>query len=104
MGRCTPVHTQRFVAGGDSFTVAGAPLARHAALADAGFAFAVARNATVSASYHGLFGGGAKDQGARLGLAGLKNRHCQPIDDKCDFGHTFRLTVRRRPPRLPARL
>lgn len=67
-GDVRPYDTQRFVAGGDSFTVAGAPLARHAALADAGVSFAVARNTTVSASYHGLFGGGAKDQGARMAL------------------------------------
>ncbi|UPG89524.1 autotransporter domain-containing protein [Luteibacter aegosomaticola] len=67
-GDVRPYDTQRFTTGGDSFTVAGAPLARHAGLADAGVTFAVARNTTVSASYHGLFGGGAKDQGARMAL------------------------------------
>lgn len=67
-GDVRPTSTQRFVTGGDSFTVVGAPVARHAGLADAGFTFAIARNTTVDASYHGLFGGGAKDQGARLGL------------------------------------
>jgi len=67
-GDVRPYDTQRFAVGGDAFTVAGAPLARHAGLADAGFTFAVARNTTVSASYHGLFGGGAKDQGARMAL------------------------------------
>lgn len=67
-GDVRPTSTQRFVTGGDSFTVVGAPVARHAALADAGLTFAIARNMTVDASYHGLFGGGAKDQGARLGL------------------------------------
>jgi autotransporter-associated beta strand protein len=67
-GDVRPTSTQRFVTGGDSFTVSGAPVARHAGLADAGLTFAVARNTTVDASYHGLFGGGAKDQGARLGV------------------------------------
>jgi uncharacterized protein with beta-barrel porin domain len=43
-------------------------VARHVGLADAGLTFAIARNTTVDASYHGLFGGGAKDQGARLSL------------------------------------
>lgn len=67
-GDVRPSNTQQFVTGGDSFTVVGAPVARHAGLADAGVTFAIARNTTVDASYHGLFGGGAKDQGARLGL------------------------------------
>jgi autotransporter-associated beta strand protein len=67
-GDVRPGNTQQFATGGDSFTVVGAPVARHAGLADAGLTFAIARNTTVDASYHGLFGGGAKDQGARLSL------------------------------------
>lgn len=67
-GDVRPTSSQRFVTGGDSFTVVGAPVARRAGLVDAGLTFAIARNTTVDASYHGLFGSGAKDQGARLGL------------------------------------
>lgn len=67
-GEVRPTDTQRFVSGGDSFTVAGVPVARNAGLVDTGMTFAIAKNTTVDASYHGLFGGNAKDQGARLGL------------------------------------
>ncbi|MGB5938024.1 MAG: autotransporter domain-containing protein, partial [Rhodanobacter sp.] len=58
----------RFVAGGDSFVIAGVPLSHHALLANLGIDFQVARNVTVDASYLGQFASGYRDQGARMGL------------------------------------
>ncbi|MFY0477189.1 autotransporter family protein [Achromobacter marplatensis] len=51
---------------GDSFSVAGAPIARDAALLDVGLNAAVGRNATLGLAYSGQFGGGNRDHGAAL--------------------------------------
>jgi outer membrane autotransporter protein len=67
-GDVTPVSSMRFASGSDSFDIAGTPVARHAAVVDAGLSFAVARNVSVDASYIGRFGSDAKDQGARMSL------------------------------------
>lgn len=67
-GDVTPVSSMRFASGSDSFDIAGTPVARHAAVVDAGLSFALARNVSVDASYIGRFGSDAKDQGARMSL------------------------------------
>ena len=67
-GDVTPVSSMRFASGSDSFDIAGTPVARHAAVADAGLSFALARNVSVDASYIGRFGSDARDQGARMSL------------------------------------
>ena len=53
------------LAGGTSFTVAGAPIAKDAAVMDAGLDFAVAKNVTLGIAYTGQFGGNAIDQSVR---------------------------------------
>lgn len=68
-GDLTPIDRQRFLDGGDTFIIQGAPLARKAGIADLGLTFAIGRHTTVGASYQGRFGGGEKDQGARLDVA-----------------------------------
>ncbi|MEY2151550.1 autotransporter domain-containing protein [Rhodanobacter sp. 115] len=68
-GDLTPVATMRFTAGGDSFAVAGVPLARHALLANLGTDFPLARNVTLDVSYLGQFATRYRDQGARLSLS-----------------------------------
>ncbi|BEG77425.1 hypothetical protein HBIAX_04514 [Achromobacter xylosoxidans] len=51
---------------GNAFTVAGAPIARNAALLDAGLDAKVGRSATVGLSYAGQFGSGNQDHSATL--------------------------------------
>lgn len=63
-----PVDTQRFASGGDRFRAIGVPTPRHAAVADIGLAFATSKGTSVDASYRGMFGGGAKDQGVRISV------------------------------------
>lgn len=53
---------------GDSFTVTGAPIARDAALVEAGFDARIARTATLGIAYAGQFGGGNRDQTASVNL------------------------------------
>ena len=67
-GDLTPVSSMRFVAGGDSFAIAGMPVARHAVTTDLGIDFKLAKNVTVDASYLGQFASGVQDQGARMSL------------------------------------
>lgn len=55
-------------AGGDAFTVKGAPLAQDTALAQFGVTAQVASGTTVDLGYSGQFGDGHKDNGIRLGL------------------------------------
>jgi outer membrane autotransporter protein len=59
---------QRFAAGGESFQVAGTPIADNAAVATLGLRFKLAAAVTIDASYTGQFGSDAKDQSARLSL------------------------------------
>ena len=56
-------------AGGSAFTVAGTPIAKNAAVVDAGLDFTLQPNATLGVSYTGQFGNGAKDNGIRATLA-----------------------------------
>lgn len=64
-GDIKPVARMAFDAG-DAFTVAGAPIARNAALVEVGLDAAVGRNATVGLAYAGQFGSGNQDHGATL--------------------------------------
>jgi outer membrane autotransporter protein len=63
-----PVDQQRFAAGGDTFQAIGVPTPRNAAVADIGLAFATSKGTSVDASYRGMFGSGAKDQGVRISV------------------------------------
>jgi outer membrane autotransporter protein len=69
-GDVTPISSFAF-AGGDAFTIAGVPIARDAAVVEAGLALKMSANATLGVSYTGQFGGGALDQGAKVDL-GIK--------------------------------
>ncbi|HUG57588.1 MAG TPA: autotransporter domain-containing protein [Candidimonas sp.] len=66
-GDVTPQSTQAFQ-GGQAFTVAGAPIARDAALTELGIDIAVARHATLGLSYSGQFGGGNREQTGSLNV------------------------------------
>ena len=66
-GDFIPTVTQAF-AGSDAFTIAGAPIARNAAVLEAGLDFAVSDSATLGVSYTGQFGSGARDNGAKADL------------------------------------
>jgi fibronectin-binding autotransporter adhesin len=67
-GDLASTDTQRFVGSVDSFTVDGVPVAKNAGIADVGLRFDLRKNISVDATYHGQFGGQAKDQSARLAL------------------------------------
>ena len=66
-GGVTPTSSFAF-AGGDAFTVAGVPIARDAAVVEAGLDLKMSANATLGLSYTGQFGGGGVDQGAKVDL------------------------------------
>ncbi|QND63532.1 autotransporter outer membrane beta-barrel domain-containing protein [Mesorhizobium loti] len=66
-GDVTPTSSFAF-AGGDAFTIAGAPIARDAAVIEAGLDLNMSANATLGVSYTGQFGGGGVDQGAKVDL------------------------------------
>jgi len=63
-GEVTPSTVFNF-SGSDAFTIHGLPIARDAALVDAGLDIQVAKNATVGLSYEGQFGRRAVDQSVR---------------------------------------
>jgi outer membrane autotransporter protein len=67
-GNATP-KTQLAFAGGEAFTVAGVPIAKNAAVLDAGLDFAIGKNTTLGASYNGQLGSRANDHSARATLA-----------------------------------
>ncbi|WP_292190062.1 autotransporter domain-containing protein [Mesorhizobium sp.] len=69
-GDVTPISSFAF-AGGDAFTIAGVPIARDAAVVEAGLDLNMSANATLGVSYSGQFGGGTVDQGAKVDL-GIK--------------------------------
>ncbi|MNK82754.1 Extracellular serine protease precursor [compost metagenome] len=52
--------------GGQAFSVAGAPIARDAALAELGVETAITRNATIGLTYSGQFGGGNRENAGSL--------------------------------------
>ncbi|HLU77695.1 MAG TPA: autotransporter outer membrane beta-barrel domain-containing protein, partial [Burkholderiales bacterium] len=66
-GDVTP--TSRFAfQGGESFTVAGAPIARDAALVEVGASMMLSRNASLGISYAGQYGEGNRDHTGRISL------------------------------------
>jgi fibronectin-binding autotransporter adhesin len=65
-GDVTPTSTMRFAGGGDAFTIGGVPIARDAAVVEAGLDYALSPNATLGVSYGGQFGSGLSDQSARV--------------------------------------
>ncbi|WP_432286371.1 autotransporter domain-containing protein [Aminobacter sp. BA135] len=67
-GDVTPASTVAFAAGGDSFTVHGAPIARDALLIEAGLDFAVSPKANLALSYNGQVANGARDHGVKASL------------------------------------
>ncbi|RUX25380.1 autotransporter outer membrane beta-barrel domain-containing protein [Mesorhizobium sp. M7A.F.Ca.US.011.01.1.1] len=67
-GDTTPLSTLAF-AGGEAFTIAGVPIARDAALIEAGIDLKMSANATLGLSYSGQFGDGVVDQGGKIDLS-----------------------------------
>ncbi len=61
-GDITPESTQAFI-GGTAFTVQGAPIAKDAALLEAGFDVAITETSTFGLSYVGQFGNGTTQNG-----------------------------------------
>lgn len=66
-GALTPLATLAF-AGGTPFTIAGVPIARDAAVVEAGLDMQVMRNTQLGLFYGGQFGGGASDQSVRANI------------------------------------
>jgi fibronectin-binding autotransporter adhesin len=64
-GDVTPTTSLAF-AGGLPFSVAGAPIAKSAAVVEAGLDFKLTNAATLGLSYGGQFGSGLKDHSARI--------------------------------------
>ena len=64
LGDATPLSTMR-LAGSDAFSLAGVPIARNAAVIEAGIDYGIMPNATLGISYGGQFGSGALDQSLR---------------------------------------
>ncbi|WP_370435040.1 autotransporter outer membrane beta-barrel domain-containing protein [Microvirga sp. TS319] len=63
-GGVTPISTMRF-GGGDAFTVAGVPIARNAAVMEAGLDFALTPDAVLGVTYGGQFGSDMSDQSVK---------------------------------------
>lgn len=64
-----PTSTHRFVGGGNAFTVAGVPVARDAAVIEAGLDFALTPSAVIGVTYGGQFGSGIVDQAFRANFS-----------------------------------
>lgn len=67
-GDVTPDVTMRFARGGDTFPIAGVPIARDAAVLEAGLDFALAPAASLGLSYAGQFGAGSADHSVKASL------------------------------------
>lgn len=67
-GDVTPLSTMRFAGGGNAFTVAGTPIARDAALIEAGLDLGLSPDATFGLSYAGQIASGAQDHGFKVNL------------------------------------
>ncbi len=61
-GDATPLSAIQFASGGSPFTIAGAPIARDAAVIEAGLDYAISPSATLGIAYSGQFGSGVTDQ------------------------------------------
>ncbi len=66
-GDVTPTVSQAFT-GSNAFTIAGAPIAKDAAVIEAGLDLAIAPQATLGVSYHGQVGSRTSDHGVRADL------------------------------------
>jgi outer membrane autotransporter protein len=66
-GDVVPVSTNSFV-GGAAFAIAGAPIARDAAVLEAGFDFALSDIVMLGFGYAGQFAGTANSQGGKMKL------------------------------------
>ena len=64
-GDVTPLSTMRFASGGNAFSIGGVPIARDAAVFEAGLDLALSPAATIGVSYGGQFGSGLSDQSVR---------------------------------------
>lgn len=64
-GDVTPDSVMRFAGGGNAFTIGGVPIARNAAVVEAGLDFALSPTATLGVSYGRQFGSGVVDQSVR---------------------------------------
>lgn len=64
-----PTSTNRFVGGGNAFTVAGVPVARDAAVIEAGLDFALTPAAVIGVIYSGQFGSGIIDQSLKANFS-----------------------------------
>ena len=67
LGDTTPASAQRF-AGGDAFTAAGVPIARNAALIEAGMDVTLGRGTALGLAYSGMIGSSARDHGVKASL------------------------------------
>jgi len=61
-GDVTPDAMMRFASGGDAFSIGGVPIARNAAVVEAGLDFNLSPNAVLGVSYGDQFGSGVTDQ------------------------------------------
>lgn len=61
-GGLTPDEVMRFASGSDAFAIGGIPIARNAAVVEAGLDFNLSPNAALGVSYGGQFGSGVTDQ------------------------------------------
>ncbi|WP_313196640.1 autotransporter domain-containing protein [Shinella zoogloeoides] len=66
-GDGVPESAMRF-AGGNTFSIAGVPVARDAVVVEAGLDLAITPNATLGASYNGQFGSGLTEQSFKANL------------------------------------
>ncbi|HET8728453.1 MAG TPA: autotransporter domain-containing protein [Alphaproteobacteria bacterium] len=69
-GDRTPTVSQRF-RGGETFSVAGTPIARNAAIASVGLDFAISEATTLTVAYDGQLAADSQDHGGRLELSVL---------------------------------
>lgn len=67
-GVTTPL-SRFMLAGSSPFGIAGVPIAKDAAVFDAGLDVAISRSTTLGLSYGGQFGSGAMDQSVKGDLA-----------------------------------
>ncbi|MBO9579692.1 MAG: autotransporter-associated beta strand repeat-containing protein [Sphingobium sp.] len=61
-GDVTPDSVMRFAASGDAFSIGGVPIARDAAVVEAGLDYMMSKTVTLHVSYGGQFGSGVTDQ------------------------------------------
>ncbi|HEX7348789.1 MAG TPA: autotransporter-associated beta strand repeat-containing protein [Rhodanobacteraceae bacterium] len=68
-GDITPSSAEQFVAGGAAFTVYGVPVAQNAGLGRIGLDWHASQRVSVAADYEGLFGGGVRDNAAKVSVS-----------------------------------